>query len=195
MSAVHVCRDILYQVLGSRYVMYGEWMYAKHSVFYDALPHYFLEFDILDRKRGCFLDTPSRRKLTCQMPVASVPGAAGACGSGGQRKSKGAFAQAGELCVECYQCNAIDSGKADSVVSGISRCGEDCLPGDGMERAASQESQPGGNGAPRGDRQDDEESCAAGTVRGGTGGVVLRIRQNTESQVFAAVRKIGMKYA
>ena len=70
-ASVH--RDVFYQVLGRRYVMYGEWMYAKHSVYYDALPHYFLEFDILDRESGCFLDTPSRRKLTRQMPVVSVP--------------------------------------------------------------------------------------------------------------------------
>lgn len=70
-ASVH--REVFYQVLGSRYVMYGEWMYAKHSVYYDALPHYFLEFDILDRESGLFLDTPSRRKLTCRMPVASVP--------------------------------------------------------------------------------------------------------------------------
>ena len=48
-------------------------MYAKHSVFYDALPGYFLEFDILDRERGVFLDTPSRRKLTEKLPVTSVP--------------------------------------------------------------------------------------------------------------------------
>ena len=54
-AAVH--RDAFYQVLGSRYIMYGEWMYAKHSVFYDALPHYFLEFDVLDRQTGRFMDT------------------------------------------------------------------------------------------------------------------------------------------
>lgn len=69
----NVHREVFHGVLGSRYVMYGEWMYAKHSVYYDALPHYFLEFDILDRESGCFLDTPSRRRLTEQMPVASVP--------------------------------------------------------------------------------------------------------------------------
>ena len=40
----------LWERLGSRYVMYGEWLYAKHTVFYDALPHYFMEFDILDRE-------------------------------------------------------------------------------------------------------------------------------------------------
>lgn len=66
-------RDAFYRVLGSRYIMYGEWMYAKHTVFYDALPHYFLEFDIFDRIRGIFLDTPSRRALTRKIPVVSVP--------------------------------------------------------------------------------------------------------------------------
>lgn len=65
-------RDSFYRVLGSRYIMYGEWMYAKHSVFYDALPHYFFEFDIYDREKEIYLDTPSRRKLTEQMPVVSV---------------------------------------------------------------------------------------------------------------------------
>lgn len=69
----NVHREVFHEVLGSRYVMYGEWMYAKHSVYYDALPHYFLEFDILDRESGCFLDTPFRRRLTERMPVVSVP--------------------------------------------------------------------------------------------------------------------------
>ena len=66
-------RDAFYQVLGARYILYGEWMYAKHSVFYDALPHYFLEFDVLDRETGRFLDTPSRRALLAGLPIASVP--------------------------------------------------------------------------------------------------------------------------
>ena len=56
-ASVH--QDIFYEVLGTRYIMYGEWMYAKHTVFYDALPHYFLEFDIWDRETEGFLDTPS----------------------------------------------------------------------------------------------------------------------------------------
>lgn len=66
-------RDAFYERLGKRYIMYGEWLYAKHTVFYDALPHFFLEFDILDREGGIFLDTPSRRKLLEGLPVVSVP--------------------------------------------------------------------------------------------------------------------------
>jgi hypothetical protein len=70
-ATVH--RDAFHGVLGSRYVMYGEWLYAKHTVFYDALPHYFLEFDVLDRETGAFLDTPSRRALLSGLPVVSAP--------------------------------------------------------------------------------------------------------------------------
>ncbi|MCD7824110.1 MAG: RNA ligase family protein [Oscillospiraceae bacterium] len=60
-------------VLGSRYIMYGEWMYAKHSIFYDMLPHYFMEFDIFDREKGIYLDTDSRRMITENLPIKSVP--------------------------------------------------------------------------------------------------------------------------
>ena len=68
-----VHKDTFYRVLGSRYIMYGEWMYAKHTVYYDWLPHYFLEFDVYDRKERVFLDTPSRKELIKELPVVSVP--------------------------------------------------------------------------------------------------------------------------
>jgi hypothetical protein len=60
-------------VLGQRYVLYGEWLYAKHTVFYDRLPHYFLEFDVLDTQTGAFLATDERRALLNGTPVTSVP--------------------------------------------------------------------------------------------------------------------------
>ena len=63
----------LYAVLGERYVMYGEWLYAKHTVFYDALPHYFMEFDVLDREAGIFLSTDARRTLLSGLPIMPVP--------------------------------------------------------------------------------------------------------------------------
>ena len=53
--------------------MYGEWLHAKHAVYYDALPHYFLEFDILDRQTGKYLSTEERQKLLKELPVCSVP--------------------------------------------------------------------------------------------------------------------------
>jgi hypothetical protein len=62
----------LHDRLGDRYVLYGEWLYAKHTVFYDALPHYFMEFDVLDTRSGEFLDTPSRAELLDGAPVTPV---------------------------------------------------------------------------------------------------------------------------
>ncbi|BDC51427.1 DNA ligase III [Bryobacterales bacterium F-183] len=63
----------LWERLGARYVMYGEWLYARHTIAYDRLPHYFLEFDILDREAGVFLSTERRRRLLSGGPVVSVP--------------------------------------------------------------------------------------------------------------------------
>lgn len=62
----------LYLALGDRYIMYGEWLYAKHTCFYDKLPHYFMEFDIYDRERDLFLSTARRRQLLADLPVVSV---------------------------------------------------------------------------------------------------------------------------
>ncbi|MEZ5400963.1 MAG: RNA ligase family protein [Bryobacteraceae bacterium] len=60
-------------VLGRRYVMYGEWLFARHTIRYDRLPHYFIEFDILDRDSGEFLSTARRRVMLDGGPVISAP--------------------------------------------------------------------------------------------------------------------------
>lgn len=70
-AAAH--HEALYAALGSRYVLYGEWVYAKHTIFYDALPHYLLEFDVYDTTDEVFLSTPRRRALLEAAPVVSVP--------------------------------------------------------------------------------------------------------------------------
>lgn len=63
----------LWEALADRYVMYGEWLYAKHTVFYTDLPHYFMEFDLLDKVSGEFLSTERRRDFLRQLPfVVSV---------------------------------------------------------------------------------------------------------------------------
>jgi hypothetical protein len=70
-AATHAHRFL--PALGDRFVMYGEWLYAKHTVFYDRLPHYFLEFDVFDRETGGFLSTDARRDLLNGLPVMPVP--------------------------------------------------------------------------------------------------------------------------
>jgi hypothetical protein len=61
------------QALAARYIVFGEWCCAKHTVFYDRLPHYFLEFDVFDRETGSFLSTPARQRLLAGLPVVPVP--------------------------------------------------------------------------------------------------------------------------
>lgn len=68
----HVHADAMRPVLGSRYVLYGEWLYAKHTICYDLLPHYFMEFDVLDTEMDAFLSTPRRRELLAGLPISSV---------------------------------------------------------------------------------------------------------------------------
>ena len=68
-----VHEDAFFDVLGTRYIMFGEWMFAKHSMYYDALPHLFLEFDVFDRQEGIFLSTERRRQLLEPLAVVSVP--------------------------------------------------------------------------------------------------------------------------
>ena len=55
--------DRLRDVAGTRYVVYGEWMYARHTILYRSLPHYFNEFDIWDKEDKKFLSTPVRRQM------------------------------------------------------------------------------------------------------------------------------------
>ncbi len=64
----------LWALLGDRYLLYGEWLFAKHSVFYTDLPHYFFEFDIYDKAQAQFPSTERRREFLKNTPfVVSVP--------------------------------------------------------------------------------------------------------------------------
>lgn len=63
----------LLSLLEDRYVMYGEWLYAKHSVSYDCLPSWHCEFDIYDRVERVFLSTPRRHAMLADSPIVSVP--------------------------------------------------------------------------------------------------------------------------
>lgn len=60
-------------VIGSRFIIYGEWLYAKHTVFYDALPAYFMEFDVFDRETETYLSADARRELLFGLPIVPVP--------------------------------------------------------------------------------------------------------------------------
>lgn len=53
----------LLDLLGERYILFGEWMYHKHTIFYDKLPAYFLESDIYDKDKEIWLSTNARNSL------------------------------------------------------------------------------------------------------------------------------------
>ena len=69
-------QDRLRKHLGHKYVLYGEWLYARHSVRYERLPSYFLAFDLLDKSTGKFLDRETLRRVCDRCDVDVVYSAA-----------------------------------------------------------------------------------------------------------------------
>lgn len=65
--------DSLFECLTDRLILYGEWCYAQHSVFYDQLPDWFLGFDIYDKKAKHFRSVPARDALLERLSVHKVP--------------------------------------------------------------------------------------------------------------------------
>ena len=66
-------RAVMEVVLEDRFILFGEWLYARHSVHYRTLPHYFFEFDIYDKERRIFLDLQSRLGMLEGMGIQTVP--------------------------------------------------------------------------------------------------------------------------
>jgi len=68
-----VKRPVLEERLECRYILFGEWMYARHSVHYRQLPHYFFEFDVFDKEEGAFVSLDRRQALLAGSGVHMVP--------------------------------------------------------------------------------------------------------------------------
>ena len=66
-------RPVLEAMLEDRFLLFGEWLYARHSVLYRQLPHYFFEFDIYDKKRQVFLDLAARLAKLEGTGILTVP--------------------------------------------------------------------------------------------------------------------------
>lgn len=63
----------LFDHLTDRYILFGEWCYARHSVPYDRLPDWFLGFDIYDKRASGFLSCNRRDEFFEKMSIAQVP--------------------------------------------------------------------------------------------------------------------------
>jgi RNA ligase-like protein len=73
----HKSADTLFDLLHSRYVLYGIWALHKRSIYYDSLCSFFIEHDIFDKEAGIWLSTNARHsliskcasKLICSAPL------------------------------------------------------------------------------------------------------------------------------
>lgn len=65
--------DTFFEHLFDRYILFGEWCYAKHTVFYERLPDWFLGFDIYDREAGRFLSCSRRDEFFRTIRICPVP--------------------------------------------------------------------------------------------------------------------------
>lgn len=68
-----VKQGVLAKTLAERYILFGEWVYAKHSVRYRQLTHYFFEFDVYDKHERAFISLERRGKLLEGTGVVTVP--------------------------------------------------------------------------------------------------------------------------
>jgi RNA ligase len=68
-----VKRPMLEERLMDRFILFGEWLFAKHSIHYRRLSHYFYEFDIYDKEIEDFLSLEQRLVLLEGMNVPTVP--------------------------------------------------------------------------------------------------------------------------
>lgn len=59
--------------LGTDLVLFGEWVFAVHSVHYDALPDWFLAFDVYSRREARFWCVARRDTLLAELDVVAVP--------------------------------------------------------------------------------------------------------------------------
>lgn len=62
-------QEQLFDVLLDRYILFGEWCYAAHSVYYNKLPDYFIGFDLFDKEKKKFFSVERRNKMLERMGI------------------------------------------------------------------------------------------------------------------------------
>ncbi|TFK42162.1 ATP dependent DNA ligase [Crucibulum laeve] len=72
-------REDLYKILdrdpyfAQRYILYGEWLFATHSIPYSHLPDHVLAFDIYDRSSQTWADRKTLLRLLASTSIHTVP--------------------------------------------------------------------------------------------------------------------------
>lgn len=70
---INVHKNFLFNLLSTNYLMFGTWCLVKKSIFYDMLPHYFIETNLLDKKNNKFLSTLERSQMLADTIIVSAP--------------------------------------------------------------------------------------------------------------------------
>jgi ATP-dependent RNA circularization protein (DNA/RNA ligase family) len=65
-------QEVLQDELSHSLILFGEWCTARHSLSYDALPDWFLLFDVYDRNSAKFWSTARRNTLAEKMGLKTV---------------------------------------------------------------------------------------------------------------------------
>lgn len=65
--------DKLFDILEDKYVLFGEWCYAKHSIYYSSLPNWFIAFDVYDICERKFFSVKRRNEIIKGAGLPIVP--------------------------------------------------------------------------------------------------------------------------
>jgi hypothetical protein len=70
---VDLRRQDLISHLQQRFILFGEWCYAVHTIHYTELPDWFLAFDVYNRVKQTFVAAEERDKLVRSLNLQVVP--------------------------------------------------------------------------------------------------------------------------
>ena len=65
--------ECLFDILLDKYILFGEWCYAKHSIYYNCLPDWFIAFDLYDKDINRFLSVRKRNLILANSGLTIVP--------------------------------------------------------------------------------------------------------------------------
>ena len=66
-------QDALFDTLENKYILFGEWCYAQHSLYYSHLPNWFIGFDVYDKQVHRFLSVSRRNVILQKVKLPTVP--------------------------------------------------------------------------------------------------------------------------
>ncbi|HBA86881.1 MAG TPA: DNA ligase [Geobacter sp.] len=65
--------ESLFESLGDKLILFGEWCAARHSLAYDRLADFFIVFDVYDRQSKRFWSSARRNELAKRLDLKVVP--------------------------------------------------------------------------------------------------------------------------